>query len=87
MVVRENMTAVMVDRLVADIVSFALSTRMLQSLTIPFPQLEVVEGLVETDSPVHALNALKSRKTVEGHHGRLEEGSGSKSNGTYARQC
>ncbi|RDX48375.1 glutamate decarboxylase [Lentinus brumalis] len=67
-VVRENMTAVMVDRLVADI-------------------LEVVEGLVETDSPVHALNALKSRKTVEGHHGRLEEGSGSKSNGTYARQC
>ncbi|TFK90948.1 glutamate decarboxylase [Polyporus arcularius HHB13444] len=67
-VVRENMTAVMVDRLVADI-------------------LEVVESLAEEDSPVHALNALKSRKTVEGHHGRLEEGSGSKSSGTYAKQC
>ena len=50
-------------------------------------QIEVVESLAQEDSPVHALNALKSRKTVEGHHGRLEEGSGSKSNGTYAKQC
>ncbi|RPD65905.1 glutamate decarboxylase [Lentinus tigrinus ALCF2SS1-7] len=67
-VVRENLTAVMVDRLVADII-------------------EVVEGLAKDDSPIHALNALKGRKTVEGHHGRLEEGSGSKPSGTFARQC
>ncbi|KAI0807243.1 glutamate decarboxylase [Fomes fomentarius] len=67
-VVRETLTATMVDRLVADII-------------------EIVESLTKEDSPVHALSALQSRKTVEGHHGRLEEGSGSKSNGTYAKQC
>ncbi|KAI0372007.1 glutamate decarboxylase [Pilatotrama ljubarskyi] len=67
-VIRENMTAVMVDRLVADL-------------------LEVVEGLAKEDTPMHALTALQSRKTVEHHHGRLEEGSGSKPSGTYARQC
>ncbi|KAI0747902.1 glutamate decarboxylase [Daedaleopsis nitida] len=67
-VVRENATATMIDRLVADIV-------------------EVVESLAKQDSPVHALAALNGRKTVEGHHGRLEEGSGSKPSGTYAKQC
>ncbi|KAH9951359.1 glutamate decarboxylase [Amylocystis lapponica] len=67
-VVRENLSAVMVDRLVADII-------------------EVVEGLAEQDSPTHALNALQSRRTVEGSHGKMDEGSGSKSNGTYAKQC
>ena len=50
-------------------------------------QIEVVQGLVKEDTPVHALNALQSRKTVEGHHGRLEPGSGSKPSGTYAKQC
>ncbi|KAH9854009.1 glutamate decarboxylase [Lenzites betulinus] len=67
-VVRENVTATMIDRLVADII-------------------EIMEGLSESDNPVHALATLQNRKTVEGHHGRLEEGSGSKSNGTYAKQC
>lgn len=46
-----------------------------------------MEGLMKTDNPMHALSALQGRKTVEGHHGKLEEGSGSKSNGTYAKQC
>lgn len=46
-----------------------------------------MESLQKADSPVHALSALQSRKTVEGHHGRLEEGSGSQSSGTYAKQC
>ncbi|KAH9946302.1 glutamate decarboxylase [Epithele typhae] len=67
-VIRETMTAVMVDRLVADII-------------------EIVEGLVQQDSPVHALSALAARKTTEGHHGTLGQGSGSKPSGTYAKQC
>jgi len=67
-VVRESVSAVMIDRLVADII-------------------EVTENLAKTDSPVHALNALQQRKTVEGHHGKLDKGSGSKSSGTYAKQC
>ena len=50
-------------------------------------QIEVTEQLAKTDSPVHALNTLEHRKTVEGHHGKLEAGSGSKSSGTYAKQC
>ncbi|KAI0674361.1 glutamate decarboxylase [Trametes maxima] len=67
-VVRENMSAVMVDRLVADI-------------------LEVVDGLAKEDTPMRALAVLHGRKTVENHHGRLEEGSGSIPSGTYSRQC
>lgn len=67
-VVRESTSAVMIDRLVSDI-------------------LEVTEGLAKADSPMHALNNLQSRSTVEGHHGKLDEGSGSKSSGTYAKQC
>ncbi|EIW55667.1 glutamate decarboxylase [Trametes versicolor FP-101664 SS1] len=67
-VVRENTTATMVDRLVADLI-------------------EVMEGLAKADSPMHALAVLGGRKSVESHHGRLEEGSGSKPSGTYARQC
>ncbi|TFY54897.1 hypothetical protein EVJ58_g8585, partial [Rhodofomes roseus] len=62
-VVRESVSAVMIDRLLADII-------------------EVTENLAKTDSPMHALNTLQQRKTVEGHHGKLEEGSGSKSSGT-----
>ncbi|EMD38622.1 hypothetical protein CERSUDRAFT_123187 [Gelatoporia subvermispora B] len=67
-VVRENLSAVMIDRLVADII-------------------EVAQGLAKQDSPTAALNSLGSRSTVEGHHGKLDEGSGSKSSGTYAKQC
>ncbi|OBZ75863.1 Glutamate decarboxylase 5 [Grifola frondosa] len=67
-VVRENLSAVMVDRLVADII-------------------EVVESLAKQDSPMHALNMLQSRLTVEGHHGTLDPGSGSKPSGTYAKPC
>ncbi|KAI0928309.1 hypothetical protein AcW2_004358 [Taiwanofungus camphoratus] len=67
-VVRENLSATMIDRLVADI-------------------FEVVEGLGKQAAPTHALAALSKRTTVEGHHGKLEEGSGSTSNGTYAKQC
>lgn len=46
-----------------------------------------MESLTKSDTPMHALNALQSRKTVEGHHGKLDDGSGSKSSGTYAKQC
>ncbi|KZT11492.1 glutamate decarboxylase [Laetiporus sulphureus 93-53] len=67
-VVRENLSAVMIDRLVADI-------------------MEIVLDLAEKDSATRALSKISSIKTVEAHYGRLEEGSGSKYNGTYAKQC
>ncbi|GBE82457.1 glutamate decarboxylase [Sparassis latifolia] len=67
-VVRENTSAVMIDRLVGDIV-------------------EVAEGLGDSDNPTSALSKLESRKTEEGRRGKLPDGSGSKSNGTYAKQC
>ncbi|KAF7791236.1 hypothetical protein EIP86_002250 [Pleurotus ostreatoroseus] len=67
-VVRESVTAVMVDRLVADLI-------------------EIVEDLASQESPTHALNELQSRRTMESHHGKLEEGSGSQSSGTYAKPC
>ncbi|KAI0340621.1 glutamate decarboxylase [Trametopsis cervina] len=67
-VVRENVTAVMVDRLVGDLI-------------------EVVETLADSDSPAHALTALSSKSTAEQHHGKLSEGDGSASSGTYAKPC
>ncbi|EJF65670.1 glutamate decarboxylase [Dichomitus squalens LYAD-421 SS1] len=68
-VVRENLSAVMIDRLVADII-------------------EIVEGLVKSDTPTHALSKMSSGvTTAEHHHGGLDKGSGSKSSGTYAKQC
>ena len=56
-------------------------------LTCVRTQVEIVEDLASQDSPVHALNELQSRRTAERHHGKLEEGSGSKSSGTYAKPC
>lgn len=50
-------------------------------------QIEVTEQLAKTDTPVHALNTLEHRKTVEGFHGKLDKGSGSTPSGTYAKQC
>ncbi|KDQ59469.1 hypothetical protein JAAARDRAFT_174798 [Jaapia argillacea MUCL 33604] len=70
-VVRESFTEVLVDRLVSDIV-------------------EVTEDLMKQDSPSHALNALAAHhhnNNTKKHEGQLEEGSGSKSSGTYAKQC
>ncbi|PSR88902.1 hypothetical protein PHLCEN_2v5051 [Hermanssonia centrifuga] len=67
-VVRESVTADMVDRLVSDIV-------------------EIAEDLASSDSPTHALNQLQSNKSAEQHHGKLQKGEGSSSNGTYAKPC
>ncbi|KAF5391314.1 hypothetical protein D9757_002083 [Collybiopsis confluens] len=71
-VVRENMTEVLVDQLVTDL-------------------MEITEQLTKQDSPLHALNALghghASSSKAEHKHGRLEQGDGSASSGTYAKQC
>ncbi|KIK80461.1 hypothetical protein PAXRUDRAFT_833509 [Paxillus rubicundulus Ve08.2h10] len=65
-VVRENCTEVLIDRLVSDIV-------------------EITQNLVDRASSTHALDILG-----HGQHreiGQMEEGSGSQSSGTYAKQC
>ena len=42
----------------------------------------------EEDSPVHALSAMHNHvNTTESYHGKLDPGSASKYNGTYAKQC
>lgn len=50
-------------------------------------QVEIVEDLATQESPMHALNELQSRRTMESHYGRLPEGTGSKPSGTYAKPC
>ncbi|THV01735.1 glutamate decarboxylase, partial [Dendrothele bispora CBS 962.96] len=67
-VVRENMTEVLIDQLVVDLI-------------------EITEELMKTDSSLHALTVIGHRGTSkpEAHHGRMDEGS--KSSGTYAKQC
>jgi len=69
-VVRENTSETLIERLVSDIV-------------------EITENLAKSDSPLHALSALGSGhgKGHEIHHGKLDEGAGSSSSGTYAKQC
>ncbi|TFY71766.1 hypothetical protein EVG20_g1257 [Dentipellis fragilis] len=79
-VVRENMTEVLLDRLVADIVR------------PPF-NVEITESLARADSPAHALNSLghKSRPTMhEETHGSVTEHDmtgGPEYSGTYAKPC
>jgi len=70
-VVRENMTEVLIDRLVGDLV-------------------EITQDLVSKSSSAHALDVLGQQSRHQSSHhnvGKLEEGSGSKSSGTYAKQC
>ncbi|KAJ6513906.1 glutamate decarboxylase [Mycena vitilis] len=70
-VCRENMTEELVERLVNDLI-------------------EVTEDLVKRDSPMHALDALGSAQSMQHHekaHGKLDDGHGSASSGTYAKTC
>ncbi|KAG6884943.1 hypothetical protein C0993_007125 [Termitomyces sp. T159_Od127] len=71
-VVKESMTAVLVDQFVADL-------------------MEVTESLAQPGTPLHSLNMLDKvrhkRSKPEHHAGNLEDGSGAKSSGTYARPC
>jgi len=70
-VVRENMSEVLIERLVNDLI-------------------EITEDLVKRDSPMHALDALGSAQATKHHeksHGKLDDGHGSASSGTYAKTC
>jgi len=68
-VVRDSMTATLVENLVSDII-------------------EITESLMEKDSPAHALSALEyAFGNTEQKRGTLDEGTGSESNGTYAKPC
>ncbi|EJD02107.1 glutamate decarboxylase [Fomitiporia mediterranea MF3/22] len=68
-VVRENFSEALVDRLVTDII-------------------ELTEGLMKDDSPVHALSTLgATHSSARRGNGKLDEDSGPKSSGTYAKQC
>ncbi|KAG6887531.1 hypothetical protein C0995_014634 [Termitomyces sp. Mi166 len=71
-VVKESMTAVLVDQFIADL-------------------MEVTESLAQPRTPLHSLNMLDNvrhkRSKPEHHAGALEEDSGAKSSGTYARPC
>ncbi|KAG6896115.1 hypothetical protein C0992_010256, partial [Termitomyces sp. T32_za158] len=71
-VVRENMTAVLVDQLVADLMEVTES--LAKSGTS-------AHSLVALDHIAH------NRSKVEHHAGGLEKGSGNQSSGTYARTC
>ncbi len=51
-------------------------------------QIEITESLMEKDSPAHALSALEyAFGKTEQKRGTLDEGTGSESNGTYAKPC
>jgi len=65
-VVRETVSEVLIERLVADIV-------------------DITESLGKSDSPTHSLSILGQRHEL--HRGSLGQDSGSKSSGTYAKQC
>jgi len=68
-VVRENMTEALLDRLVTDII-------------------EVTEDLAKSNSPMHALaSSSDSHGSARKHDGHIGKGSGSATNGTYAKQC
>jgi glutamate decarboxylase len=50
----------------------------------------ITEDLIKRDSPMHALDALGSAQSTKHHereHGKLDDGHGSASSGTYAKTC
>ncbi|KAL5529445.1 hypothetical protein ACEPAG_5430 [Sanghuangporus baumii] len=49
--------------------------------------IELTEGLMRDGSPTHALSTLGTHSAARRGNGTLEEGSGSASSGTYAKQC
>ena len=50
--------------------------------------IEITEGLIDLESPAHALSVLgASINTSRRHAGKMDEGSGGKSSGTYAKPC
>ncbi|KAI5124067.1 hypothetical protein M0805_003894 [Coniferiporia weirii] len=50
--------------------------------------MEITEGLMKRDSPMHALGALTSQSSAaRRHEGKLDNDSGTGSSGTYAKQC
>jgi len=71
-VVRETVSGVLIERLIADII-------------------DITESLSKADTPSHALSVLSDSqghgKRREIRHGTLDDDSGSKSSGTYAKQC
>lgn len=87
-VVRENVSAVLIDRLVTDIVSTTFDLFLIFLIFIVAVQLEIAEFIADAKSPIHALTELgQGVQSVERTHGKLEPGSGSQSSGTYAKQC
>ena len=88
-VVRETVSEVLIERLITDIASHPGTVLTFHSP--PILQIDITESLTKADTPAHALNALGNTqvhgKRHEIHHGKLEEGSASKSSGTYAKQC
>ncbi|KAI6028315.1 glutamate decarboxylase [Pisolithus orientalis] len=70
-VIREHLAEALVDRLFADIV-------------------EITQNLIDRSSSVHAMEMLEGQHIVRSDHevlGKMEKGSGTRSSGTYARQC
>ncbi|KIJ69511.1 hypothetical protein HYDPIDRAFT_172890 [Hydnomerulius pinastri MD-312] len=67
-VVRENCSEALIDRLVADTV-------------------EITQTLVDRGSSAHALDMLGQSHNHKSNVGQMDEGSGSQSSGTYAKQC
>jgi glutamate decarboxylase len=69
-VVRETVSEVLIERLIADII-------------------DITESLGKSDTPTHSLSVLAHGRGQrhELRRGSLDENSGSKSSGTYAKQC
>jgi len=90
-VVRENLSDVLIDKLVADIVRLSPSDSLVE-LTFKSElrnKMEITESLIEQDSPLQALNLLSLHTGKQHSHqdGKMDIGSGSESSGTYAKTC
>ena len=90
-VVKENFTEALLDRLVCDIVCTRIPYFHCPHSTNG-RQVEITEDLIEQDSPVHALTTLGKSHAVSSHekaHGRVEEHEvdGQNQSGVYSKTC
>jgi glutamate decarboxylase len=89
-VVKENFTEALMDRLICDIVCIRAPCFHCPRLTIG-QKVEITEDLVKQDTPAHALAKLGVSHAPSSHekaHGRVEQHEvDGQSSGTYSKTC
>ena len=86
-VVRENLTETLIDRLISDLASSKLPIFFSFPWLFFLAQIEITEGLAKQDGSLHALATLGTPSHAKRSEQRPQVESGRVNTGTYAKTC